>query len=616
MTLRYVFDIESNGFMPDVDKIWMIVVQDRDSKEIWEYTSPSGFINDSLRAALRRLEEADILIGHNIIGYDLVVLKHLFGWTPPETTVICDTWILSMLLQYKRKHKHGLEGWGEKLGKKKIEHEDFSRYSHEMLLRCVGDVELNCMVYDELYGVIKRMVKKNPLIIQGIETEMEFAKIESEIRTAGWLFDMEAALKLEKEISDRLEKTETELEPLIGLRCIKKDGNEYKEPAWRKDGCYTVNTVKWFGYDIESGRETRTSGRPIWGPYCRISFEQGKVSSIEVVKDYLYSIGWEPDEWNNEKINGKWVRKSPKLTESSLEKLGGVGKHISEYYTIRSRKGILDGWIREAQADGRVHGRMWTIGTPTFRCRHEVVANLPDVDKEYGREMRSLLICEKGLSIVGADSAGNQMRGLCHYIGDDEFTKEVTAGDVHQRNANVLHVNRKLAKPWLYAYLFGAAPPKLGNILTGKSDAKVGQDSVDRFQSSMPGLAKVRTELETFYETTCNTFGKEEAFIRGIDGRLIFADSKHKLLNYLLQTLEGITCKAAAVYLKRKLKENNIRHMFVIHYHDELAVVVKDEDAEQVADLCVEAFTEAPKIFGVHCMSGGAKIGKNYAAVH
>ena len=93
---------------------------------------------------------------------------------------------------------------------------------------------------------------------------------------------------------------------------------------------------------------------------------------------------------------------------------------------------------------------MWTIGTPTFRCRHEVVANLPSVDSVYGKEMRSLLICEEGTTIVGADSAGNQMRGLCHYIGNDEFTNEVINGDVHQRNADALGVSRKLAKPFLY----------------------------------------------------------------------------------------------------------------------------------------------------------------------
>ena len=613
---RAVFDCETNGFMPDVDKIWMIVIQDHASKEIFKFVSKYGIINDVIRLGLRKLEDYDVLIGHNIIGYDLVVLKHLCGWEPSSTVSICDTYILSMLVQYKRKHKHSLEGWGEKLGKPKVGLDmDFSKWSPLMEQRCIGDVELNTMVYDDLMTTSRRMIQKNPLFLKGIDVEMEFAKLEAEIRNKGWLFNLSAAKELLAEIDGKLTHIEEALEPKIGLRCIKKDGLEVKQPAWRKDGCYTVNTAKWFNIDIEAGKPGR-NGRPIEGPYCRISFEQGKVSSIEVVKDYLYSLGWEPDEWNYDIIKGVPVKKSPKLTESSLLLLGDDGKAISDYYTIRSRKGILEGWIKEVERDGRLHGRMWTIGTPSFRCRHEVVANLPSVDSVYGKEMRSLLICEEGFSIVGADSAGNQMRGLCHYIGDDDFTNEVINGDVHQRNADVLGVPRKTAKPFLYAFLFGGGAGKLGLILTGKRDATVGQSATDKFKNSIPGFAELVESIENTYADTTNAFGKSDAFIKGIDGRLIFADSRHKLLNYLLQTLEGITCKAAAVWMKRKLVELNIPHYFALHYHDEMAIVVPDEYAEQVRLLSIQAFTDAPKDFGVMCMNGDAHIGKNYAEVH
>jgi len=118
------------------------------------------------------------------------------------------------------------------------------------------------------------------------------------------------------------------------------------------------------------------------------------------------------------------------------------------------------------------------------------------------------------------------------------------------------------------------------------------------------------------FERTSGSFGKEKAFIRGLDGRLIFVSSGHQVLNYLLQTAEGVTCKAAIVYLKRKLQKRGIQFYFAIHYHDELAVVVKDEYAEEVKELAIEAFIEAPKWFGINCMGGNAHIGKTYAEVH
>ena len=54
----------------------------------------------------------------------------------------------------------------------------------------------------------------------------------------------------------------------------------------------------------------------------------------------------------------------------------------------------------------------------------------------------------------------------------------------------------------------------------------------------------------------------------------------------------------------------------MLHYHDEVAVVTKDEYAEEVAELSIEAFTEAPKWFGIECMGGDAHTGKTYAEVH
>jgi len=627
--LRYCLDIETNGLLDTVSTIWCMVLVNADTGEVKPYSDYDDEL-PSIKEGLEEAKKADILFGHNFIGYDLVVLKKLRNWKPSKHTKVIDTWILSQMNRYKRTHKHGLEGWGQHLKFPKGDFDDWTKYSKEMLTYCIRDVELNVRVYKELVRESLGVIKRNPLYTKGIEVEMEFAAIEADIQRKGWLFDMPAAEKLLEHLVQEMNKIEIALEPKIGMRCIKEDkADEWKGPMWRKDGYYTVATVKHFGYTQESGREER----PIEGPYCRISFQQGKVGTDAVIKDYLYSIGWVPDEWNVEKVGDTFINKSPKLTESSLMLLGEDGKMVSEYNTIKSRKGILAGWIEAAQADGRLHGRMWTIGTPTFRCRHEVVANLPSVqlDKEghpilgleggYGFEMRGLLRCEEGYKIVGADSAGNQMRGLCHYIGDADFTNEVINGDVHQKNADILSTiypcPRKTAKPWLYAYLFGAGAGKSGLILTGKRDVAIGKASQQKFESSIPGLKELKDSLNEQYANALNAFGKDNGFIRGIDGRLIFVGSAHQLLNYLLQTAEGVTCKAAIVWLKYELEKRGITdYYFALHYHDEMAIVCREQDAALIAELAVAAFTEAPKWFGIECMNGAAHIGDHYAEVH
>ena len=618
-----VFDIESNGLMPHVDKVWMILTEDTVTGEQKQYSDDDPDL-PPLSEGLKALSDAAILVGHNIIGYDFVVLEKLFGWKPNPKTVIYDTWIMSMTLRYKRAHKHGLEGWGSFLGYPKLPFDDWLRYSKEMLTYGIRDVSLNTKVYLHLVEEAKSTIKINPLFSVGLRVEMGFAAIEAEIRTRGWRFDETKARALLAEMQGKMEAIEAEINPQIGLVCVKKDSaSVHKVPVIKKDGEYALATSRWFGIDPATGLSDE---RPVDGPYSRVEFEQGRLSSDKVLKAWLYSIGWVPDDWNVERINGKFVQKSPKLTESSLKLLGPIGMAIDEYNSISNRHGILQGWLKEIEYDGRLHGRMWTIGTPTFRCRHEVVANLPKVGTRYGEEMRSLLLPQEGWVIVGADSAGNQMRGLCHDLGNESFTADVTVGDVHRRNADVLKQfmlpglspkqERDNAKPFLYAFLFGAGAEKVSLILRGQKDKQIGAAAIETFSNSIPGLTELKDKLNLQFNKTKNRFGEDNAFIRGLDGRIVFVKSQHQTLNYRLQTTEGITCKAAAVYAKGELVKRGIPHNFLLHMHDEFAIECPPEFAEEVKVLAVEAFTEAPKWFGVMCMNGAAVIGNNYAEVH
>jgi DNA polymerase-1 len=633
--MALIFDIETNGLMPEVDTIWLIMTEDTVTGEQKQYSDHDPDL-PSLKEGLKALSEAAILAGHNIIGYDFIVLKKLLDWEPDPKTVVYDTWIMSMTLRYKRPHKHGLEGWGSFLGYPKLKFDDWLNYSNEMLTYGIRDVSLNAKVYAHLVEEANRTIKINPLFKKGLWVEMQFAKIEADIRSLGWRFNEPQARKLLAEMQARMAEIEAEVNPRIGLVCVKKDkADEYKEVVFKKNGEYALSTARWFDVDPSNGL---TDDRLVDGDYCRVEFEPGRLSSDKILKAWLYSIGWEPDDWNVEKVGRNFVQKSPKLTESSLSKLGEIGMKISEYGTVSNRQGVLAGWLKEVEYDGRLHGRMWTIGTPTFRCRHEVIANLPKVQTDksgkfltgyeggYGFDMRSLLLPREGWVVVGADSAGNQMRGLCHEIANDEFTAEVIDGDVHTRNANVLvpymtagltpKQQRDLAKPFLYAFLFGAGAPKIASILAGVKDKNLGQMAIDQFSNSIPGLNECKERLTKQFNVTKERFGEENTFIRGLDGRIVFVGSKHQVLNYRLQTTEGITCKAAVVYFKDKMDALGIPYNILLHYHDEFAVECPPEHAETVRLLAIESFTEAPKWFGVECMNGDAHVGNNYAEVH
>ena len=109
---------------------------------------------------VKQLEQADVLIGHNIINYDIPVLKKLYGFFEPEGEVV-DTLLLSRLyhpnmLQIDKKRnwqhmplqlygRHSLESYGYRLGEYKGEFgktSDWKEWSEEMQIYCEQDVRV------------------------------------------------------------------------------------------------------------------------------------------------------------------------------------------------------------------------------------------------------------------------------------------------------------------------------------------------------------------------------------------------------------------------------------------------------------------------------------------
>lgn len=608
---KYVFDIETNGLFPD--KVWMLVMQDCTTEEVYSYSDYDSDL-PSIKEGLDRLSKAKIIAGHNIISFDLPVMKKLLNWEPSEGTRVWDTFIMSQLCKYQRGHLHGLKGWGGFFDYPKGDHEDWSCYSKEMLEYCIRDVDLNLKVYNRVSKEASALIKNNPKFMQALELEHDFAKVNAEITQKGWVFDMERAEALYEEILDKMEHIEDELNPQLGMVAVMR-GNKEVDQIVKKDGTYYKRVIDWF--EIEE--DIKASDGNISGPYTRVEFKPVELGQMAEVKKFLLDRGWKPDDWTVKKINGAWIKQSPKLTDSSLKPLGKLGEYISDYYMLRNRLATVEGWIEEVRDeekynDGRLHGSMFTIGTPSFRCRHRVIVNIPGVYAPYGKELRSLLTCEKGMKVIGADSAGNQFRGLCHYINDDKFTDEVINGDVHQRNADTLGISRPQAKTFIYAYLFGAGHAKLGEAVSGKKSAKIGKQADETFKATLPGLKVLKDSLEDEFRHSQMRTG--QGFIIGADGRRVMVGSEHQTLNYLLQTLEGITCKAALVYAYKKIKQQGLEAYPTLFYHDEVVFVAKESDAEAVKDICVEAFKEAPKSVGVMCMDGDGQIGDSYADVH
>src|SRR6478609_3855633 len=144
--MRILFDIEANELLRKVTKKWCLVTKDIDTQEIKVFIDIEdaealfAICTDEQIELLKPLlvfnitwqeylYEADMLIGHGIINYDLNVLKKLHKWVRNPKTVLHDTVLFSQLLNFRRFgfRGHSLELWGEALGDHKIYFKDWSR---------------------------------------------------------------------------------------------------------------------------------------------------------------------------------------------------------------------------------------------------------------------------------------------------------------------------------------------------------------------------------------------------------------------------------------------------------------------------------------------------------
>ena len=149
----YVIDLESNGLLDQLDTIHCAVAKDYKSGEIFEYRP--GEIFDFCE-----LIENQIVIGHNLISFDLPALQMFYDVTPK---MMIDTLVMSRVLNPDRERPaglpmrvgpHSLAAWGHRLDFAKGDYGQQSgawdEFNEDMLAYCRQDVMLTHEVYKEL----------------------------------------------------------------------------------------------------------------------------------------------------------------------------------------------------------------------------------------------------------------------------------------------------------------------------------------------------------------------------------------------------------------------------------------------------------------------------------
>jgi DNA polymerase I-like protein with 3'-5' exonuclease and polymerase domains len=570
-------------------------------------------------------ESVEPLVFHNGIDYDYRVLKKLYPSFSIDFKRLKDTYLLSCLHHPHRKipqgypqrlGKHSLASWGAELGNYKIENEDWSKLTQNMIDRCKKDVELT----EQIYPLVN---KGEPGCISE-EIENKFRYVISEQEAHGWLMDVEKMdehLKYLDQGIDRLDQVITKDIP----KTIKRYENVSR--GLKKDGLPSSNAIKWIG---EGTTGSRTY---IAGDFCKVEFADINLNSTSQVKTYLLSEGWCPDEWNYKKdkrgkfVRGpdnKFIKTSPKITESSLGSLrSGIGKSLSRRFIYRHRRSQLQGWRDRLDSSNRIAAGGNTIGTNTGRVTHRNVVNVPKADDGvvFGREMREVFIASPNYTLVGADLSALENRVAAHYTfkyDNGEYAERVLKEDPHQYIADRLGITRTQGKTLTYAIMYGAQYAKVMEILScNKTDAIA---IYNRWWEINGALKELREDIYRSLESRGEMQGRplsSKAYIKGLDGRRIYIRSWHSAMNALFQNAGSMINKVATIKIYEGMVTQGIKGHMVCNQHDEIQAEIMKKDLDKYSKLVLQSYKESGEFFKLNVpIEGEVKIGQNWSQTH
>ena len=269
----------------------------------------------------------------------------------------------------------------------------------------------------------------------------------------------------------------------------------------------------------------------------------------------------------------------------------------------------VNAWLKLCTTSSRIHHHC-SVSTNTFRCAHRK-PNLAQVPAE--EQFRKLFTASPGMTMVGADLSGIELRMLAHYLGrydGGRYADILLNDDIHQVNADKIGITRRQVKTVTYAFLYGAGNLKLGlsydNSLQPKEASKKGQEIRKAYVAAIEGLAEL---LGAVANKATN------GYLLACDGRRVLVDSPHKGLNYLLQCGAGIVAKRWMVIANDAI--HNIHTKQLAFVHDELQYETPPEDANNLMNLLEESAKLSGEYYKLRCpIAAEAKAGMTWADVH
>ena len=600
-----LFDIECNGFLDTVTKVHCVAVMDEAGGEVRSF---GGKTDEKIRNLLTHLEESPLLIGHNIIEFDVPVLKKVYPSFKPKGQ-LWDTLLDSQTIwtdirdrdhATARRNRdfpakmiglHSLESWGFRLGMLKGTYgqnapegvDVWAEWNQEMQDYCEQDVRVNHKLYQTIRGSEKFSQAAHDM-------EMEFKVYMLDQEREGFPFNVKAAQDLYTELASERATLESQLSTTF--------------QPW-------IETK-----DFIPKRANATKGYVAGQVFKKTKSVTFNPRSHRHIADRLIAVrGWKPEDFTEKGM--------PTTDADVLEALGKQWPEcttLARHAEIQKVIGMVaegkSAYLKKVSPDGRLRGRVSTCGTVTGRCSHKE-PNLGNIPRrsELGKKVRRLFTSLPGYQLVGCDAKGLELRMLAHFLGAFDggaYGKVVTEGDPHEYHRTLAGLaTRDQSKTFIYGFIYGAGPAKIGLIVN--KGATYGRKLQVTFLKKFPALNALKSAV-AFKAKKCG-------FIKGLDGRQLHVRAVYSSLNTLLQSAGALTMKMAVIYFNREIRakgwyqDGSVRQ--VVFCHDETQMLVKEGLEEDVKRIAIDSIRRAGEHFGLRCPTdGSASSGSNWGETH
>lgn len=321
---RVVLDIESNNFLQrgldystlpyrlKLDyQVWCVVCRDIDTDEVFTFVGEKEIRSDLPQF----LKSVGMVIGHNIIAFDLPILLlwagigYNVGYEDGLDSVcggeceIVDTLVMSKLLYSDTVQGHSLEDWGKRLGNDKQGFHAFDAYSEEMLEYCIQDTSVNKTMYFHFMGEFKSWKWQKAFRMESKVADLQLAQ-----ELYGFKFFRDRADAAVEELTVLMQEKRAIVDPMLPPKILNKgEQKEYIPPKvqFLKNGQPSSHMQKFaakHGWQLVEQEEWQLCGDKTW----TLPLVEGMplitkgVASIEDndhVKGYLLDLGWVPKAW-------------------------------------------------------------------------------------------------------------------------------------------------------------------------------------------------------------------------------------------------------------------------------------------------------------------------------